>query len=157
MIYIQKHKKIIISITISFLWICLVGLFTGIFFETNDDRLFSEIFSGAMTGTPEFRSYYIHPFLGLFITFFYRITTTLPWYGLLLILLQWICHAAFTFCILNHSETTQKKLTAISFIIIYYAICFTFIAHIQFTSTAALLSITGYICLLFAFSCSYIP
>ena len=85
---IKKHKNLIFSIAISFLWICLISMTTGIYFETNDDRLFSEIFSGAMTGVPEFRSYYIHPFLGLIITLFYHITTVLPWYGLFLILFQ---------------------------------------------------------------------
>lgn len=143
---IKKHKNLIFSITISFLWICLISMITGIYFETNDDRLFSEIFSGAMTGTPEFRSYYIHPFLGLIITLFYRITTVLPWYGLVLILFQWICHVSFTYSVLSWYEKTRKKLAAFSLLTVYYGICFTFLAHIQFTSTAALLAITGYIC-----------
>lgn len=148
---LKNHKNLIFSVTISFLWICLISMTTGIYFETNDDRLFSEIFSGAMTGTPEFRSYYIHPFLGLFITFFYRITTTLPWYGLLLILFQWICHASFTHSALSRYEKTHEKLVLLSLLIAYYGICFTFIAHIQFTSTAALLAITGYLCLFLSF------
>lgn len=144
---IKKHKNLIFSIAISFLWICLISMITGIYFETNDDRLFSEIFSGAMTGTPEFRSYYIHPFLGLIITLFYRITTVLPWYGLFLILFQWICHASFTYSVLSWYEKTRKRLAAFSLLVAYYGICFTFLAHIQFTSTAALLAITGYVCL----------
>lgn len=144
---IKKHKNLIFSITISFLWICLISMTTGIYFETNDDRLFSEIFSGAMTGAPEFRSYYIHPFLGLIITLFYRITTVLPWYGLFLILFQWICHASFTYSVLSRYEKTRKKLVAFSLLTAYCGICFTFLAHIQFTSTAALLAITGYVCL----------
>lgn len=145
--FLKRHKNLIFSITIPFLWICLISMITGIYFETNDDRLFSEIFSGAMTGTPEFRSYYIHPFLGLLITLFYRITTVLPWYGLFLILFQWICHASFTYSVLSWYEKTRKKLTAFSLLTAYYGICFTFLAHIQFTSTAALLAVTGYICL----------
>lgn len=150
---IKRHKNLILAIIIPFLWICLVSMITGIYFETNDDRLFSEIFSGAMTGTPEFRSYYIHPFLGLIITLFYRITTILPWYGLFLILFQWICHASFTYSVLSRYEKTRKKTAAFSLpaacslLIVYYGICFTFVAHIQFTSTAALLAITGYVCL----------
>ena len=149
---IKRHKNLIFSITISFLWICLISMITGIYFETNDDRLFSEIFSGAMTGTPEFRSYYIHPFLGLLITLFYRITTVLPWYGLFLILFQWICHASFTYSVLSWYEKTRKKLAAFSLLTAYYGICFTFLAHIQFTSTAALLAITGYMCLFLSLS-----
>lgn len=150
---IKKHKNLIFSIAISFLWICLISMTTGIYFETNDDRLFSEIFSGAMTGVPEFRSYYIHPFLGLIITLFYHITTVLPWYGLFLILFQWICHASFTYSVLSWYEKTRKKtsafslLAACSLLTAYYGICFTFVAHIQFTSTAALLAVTGYVCL----------
>ena len=143
--HFTKHKNLIISVIIPFIWIFLISITSGIYFETNDDRLFSEIFSGAMTGSPEFRSYYIHPFLGLFITLFYRITTTVPWYGLLLILFQWICHAVFTFSILKYYENKRNKFIASVFAISYYAICFTFIAHIQFTSTAALLAITGYL------------
>lgn len=142
---IIKHKNLIISIIVPFIWIFLISITCGIYFETNDDRLFSEIFSGAMTGTPEFRSYYIHPLLGLIITFFYRITTAVPWYGLLLILFQWICHAVFTFAVLNYYESPKNKFVASVWTISYYAICFTFIAHIQFTSTAALLAITGYL------------
>lgn len=155
--YLRKHKNLIFSITISFLWICLISIVTGIYFETNDDRLFSEIFSGAMTGAPEFRSYYIHPFLGLIIMLFYRITTMLPWYGLFLILFQWICHAAFTYSVLSQYKKANKKtaafslLAACSLLIAYYGICFTFVAHIQFTSTAALLAVTGYVCLFLSF------
>ena len=154
---VKRNYKAIFSIVIPFLWICLISILTGIYFETNDDRLFNEIFSGAMTGSPEFRSYYIHPFLGLFITLFYRITTALPWYGLLLILFQWICHGVFTYSVLSWYENTHKKtvafslLAACSLLVVYYGICFTFVAHIQFTSTAALLAITGYLCLFLAF------
>jgi len=143
--HFTKHKNLIISVIIPFIWIFLISITCGIYFETNDDRLFSEIFSGAMTGSPEFRSYYIHPFLGLLITFFYHITTAIPWYGLLLILFQWICHAAFTFSILKYYEERKGKLITSVLAILYYSICFTFIAHIQFTSTSALLAITGYL------------
>ncbi|MBE5851417.1 MAG: hypothetical protein E7299_00445 [Lachnospiraceae bacterium] len=154
--HVIKHKNLILSVTLPLVWIFLITITCGIYFETNDDRLFSEIFSGAMTGTPEFRSYYIHPFLGLFITFFYHITTAIPWYGLLLILFQWICHASFTYAVLSFRENrlkqdcTQKIHTntfSVLFIAVYYSICFTFIAHIQFTSTAAMLAVTGYMLL----------
>ena len=50
---INRKIQYAVAFIVSMLFVFLIWYKSGIYFETNDDRLFSEIFSGAMTGAPE--------------------------------------------------------------------------------------------------------
>ncbi len=146
----MKDRKYRIPLTLcaAAVWIFLINHFAGIYFETNDDRLLSEIFSGSMTGSPEAHSYYVDYILGFVLALLYRVTDAVPWYGGMLVLFQFLCwfftaNAFFAAC-----RNRRERFTAAVCCIVLYAAGFHVIASIQFTSTAALLAITGYLCFL---------
>lgn len=89
----MKDRKYRIPLTLcaAAVWIFLINHFAGIYFETNDDRLLSEIFSGSMTGSPEAHSYYVDYILGFVLALLYRVTDAVPWYGGMLVLFQFLC------------------------------------------------------------------
>ena len=77
----DKKIRIPMAFCMAAALIFFIHRYVGIFFETNDDRLISEIFSGAMTGTPEAHAYYVDYILGFILSLLYRMTTAVPWYG----------------------------------------------------------------------------
>ena len=87
----DKKIRIPMAFCMAAAWIFFIHRYVGIFFETNDDRLISEIFSGAMTGTPEAHAYYVDYILGFILSLLYRMTTAVPWYGGMLVLFQFLC------------------------------------------------------------------
>lgn len=144
----DKKYRIPIAFCMAAGWILFISHYVGIFFETNDDRLISEIFSGAMTGTPEAHAYYVDYILGGVLSLLYRITTDVPWYGGMLVLFQFLCWFFAANAFLGRCKQKQDIFWAIVCCIVLYAAGFYVIAGIQFTSTAALLAITGYFCFL---------
>ena len=141
----NKKYRIPIAFSIAAIWIFFIYHTTGIFFETNDDRIITEILSGAMTGVPEAHTYYVGYFLGLFISSLYRLTTAVPWYGGMLVLFQFTCCFLIADAFLSRCSHKKDCLFALIFIMLIYAASFYVIAAIQFTSTAAMLAITGYL------------
>ncbi len=144
----SKKYRIPAALCMAALWIFLIYRFTGIFFETNDDRIISEIFSGAMTGVPEAHTYYVDYTLGFLLSSLYRITTAIPWYGGMLVLFQFLCCFFIADAFLSRCRNKKALLFALSFIALTYAAEIYVIASIQYTSTAAMLAITGYLCFL---------
>lgn len=144
----DKKIRIPMAFCMAAAWIFFIHRYVGIFFETNDDRLISEIFSGAMTGTPEAHAYYVDYILGFILSLLYRMTTAVPWYGGMLVLFQFLCWFFVANAFLGRCKSRRDCFFAIVCCIILYAAGFHVIAGIQFTSTAALLAITGYLCFL---------
>ncbi len=144
----DKKFRIPIAFCMAAVWIFFINRCAGIFFETNDDRLISEIFSGAMTGTPEAHAYYVDYILGFLLSLLYRMTTEVPWYGGMLVLFQFLCWFFIADAFLVCCKSRRDCFRAFVCCILLYAAGFYVIAGIQFTSTAALLAITGYLCFL---------
>lgn len=143
-----KKHRIPAALIMAALWIFLIYRFAGIFFETNDDRILSEIFSGAMTGAPEAHSYYVDYLLGFVLSLLYRATAAIPWYGGMLVLFQFLCCFFTADAFFSRCTRRRDVLFALILCAILYADSFYIIANIQYTSTAAMLAITGYLCLL---------
>lgn len=141
-----KKYRIPLSFCIAALWLFCIYRFAGIYFETNDDRILTEIFSGAMTGSPEAHAYYVNYLLGFLLSSLYRLTTAIPWYGGMLVLFQFLCHFLIVDAFLSRSKSKKNFFFAFIFCVLLYAAGFYTIANIQFTSTAAMLAIIGYLC-----------
>lgn len=144
----DKKFRIPIAFCMAAAWIFFINCSAGIFFETNDDRLISEIFSGAMTGTPEAHAYYVDYILGFILSLLYHMTAEVPWYGGMLVLFQFLCWFFTANAFLGRCKSRSDCFRAFVCCILLYAAGFYVIAGIQFTSTAALLAITGYLCFL---------
>lgn len=144
----NKKYRIPAAFCMAAIWIFFIYRTVGIYFETNDDRMIAEILSGAMTGVPEAHTYYVGYLLGLLFSSLYRLTTDIPWYGGTLVLFQFICCFLIADAFLSRCRHKKDCFFAIIFIILIYSISFYVVAGIQFTSTAAMLAITGYLCFL---------
>ncbi|MBE5851422.1 MAG: hypothetical protein E7299_00470 [Lachnospiraceae bacterium] len=139
----KKKYLMFLSILPAFLWIVLIYYKTGILFETNDDRYISEILSGALTGTPTAHTTYVNYLLCLPLMFLYRITANIAWYGILLIVAQVLCYS-----ILIYAFYTKWKLYSLLFFPGVLCSGLYITGFLQYTSTAALLAVTGYVALL---------
>lgn len=139
----KKKYYIFFSILPAFLWIVFIYYKTGILFETNDDRYISEILSGALTGAPEAHTTYVNYLLCLPLMFLYRITGNIAWYGILLVAIQVLCHS-----ILFYAFYTKWKLYSLPFFLGVLLSGLYIAGLLQYTSTAALLAVTGYVVLL---------
>ncbi len=148
LISMNKKYRIPLAFGIAAIWLFLIYRTTGIFFETNDDRIITEILSGAMTGVPEAHTYYVGCFFGIPLSMLYRLTTAVPWYGGMLVLFEFICCFFIADAFLSHCRHKKDCFFALIFIMLIYASSFYIIAGIQFTSTAAMLAVTGYVCFL---------
>lgn len=143
----RRYQKILAPVVI-LLIIVFVWKKTGIFFESNDDKLITEILSGVQTGTPDAHVGYVSYLLTLPISLLYRITNKVPWYGLFLIFAQALAYVGILESLYsqcrNLVETALGTLIAAALILagLYDLGC------IQYTSTAAILGVAGYFCLL---------
>lgn len=144
----RKHLLLIISVFTNLLLFILLHYLLGFYFETNDDKCITDILTGTFSPGPEAHTMHINYLLTLIWAGLYRLTSSVPWYGGSLILLEWIAYTCINYCFL----TTAKNRTGT---IIRQAIylCFFFssiysLANVQFTMVAALLAATGYFYLL---------
>lgn len=120
----------------------------GIYFETNDDRYIASILSGVITSEPDAHVLYVNYLLTFPLSLLYRLTTAVPWYGGMLILFQWLAYynildSAYIRC-RNTFQIIAVTAMTFSFFMAY---CY-MLGLIQYTSTAALLAMSGYVCLI---------
>lgn len=140
----KKNYKHLWSFILSLLFVVAVFLKAGIYFETNDDKIITEILAGTslLEGNPH--AIYVNYFLALPLSLLYQLTSHIPWYGGMLILFHalayfFICDSIFERCV---SKTTMIIMSCVlgffMLLNIYH------ISMIQYTSTAALLAVAGY-------------
>ena len=142
----EKYKSLF-AVLLAVFSILAVWYKTGIFFGTNDDRVITEMLAGTVVQTPDSHVKIINWLLAVVLCRLYSITTAIPWYGLCLILfhaVSWFAiHDSILSCCGNKPEIAAGiALGCGSFLINLYST-----GLIQFTSTAALLAIAGYVSL----------
>ena len=85
--------------------VAVLGVFAALrfdyYYDLNDDVLMKDILAGVYTGTPEGHNIQMLWLVSAFISLFYRMIGTLPWYGLFLCL----CHFGSLF-----SDSKKKPL-----------------------------------------------
>lgn len=86
--------RILISIGIPLLYLFAVSKMTGLCFETNDDRVITEILSGTLTGEPDGHTVQSNYLLSYPLSVLYRVSVRVPWYGGLLVLCHFLAYAA---------------------------------------------------------------
>lgn len=127
----------------AFIWIKKMG----IYFETNDDRIIAEILSGAHSVAPDPHTVHENYLLMLPLSLLYRITDGISWYGWCLIL----CHGGAWFVIessfLSRCKKAKDYLLAVIGLGGLFLGSLSLIGRIQFTSTAVILAVAGYLSL----------
>lgn len=147
---IKRPFKIILAAVISFAFMLIIYFRLGFFYETNDDRLIAEILSGAMCGTPNAHTVYVNYLLSLPLSFLYCITTQIPWYGGMLLLFQFLFYFAVINSFFSRCRNILELFISSGLCCCIFLINIYVIALTQYTSTAILLALAGYISLLLA-------
>lgn len=120
----------------------------GCFFETNDDRFIAEVLSGALGGVPEAHVVYVNYILSYPLSLLYKLCGGVPWYGLMLLWFQILVYTALFHSVCSRGKTLADRVMAVGFIGSCILLNLYITAAVQYTSTAALMAVTGYICLL---------
>lgn len=145
---IRKICRWLFSIMFSLAMIAAVWMKTGIFFESNDDRYLTEILSGTLGGTASAQTVYVNYLYALPLTWLYQMTAAVPWYGLSLVFFLALSYCLVLNCLLECSRNKKQKAAAIAAVAILFLLNLFFASRIQYTSTAILLALSGYICLM---------
>lgn len=120
---------------------------TGIGFETNDDKCIAEILAGVIAPTPDAHVVYVNYVLALPLSLLYRVTARIPWYGAFLIALQGIAYGSMLDSLYDRCRSRRDYFLSTLAGIGLFFINFYLTGQIQYTSTAALLAMAGYVCL----------
>lgn len=128
---------------LGFVWTVL-----GNYFETNDDRFIAEILSGAIGGQPEAHVVYVNYLLSWPISVLYRLNVRIPWYGLLLLLFQIFTYTALFQSAYSRGKSVVEKAVIAGFMGSCVLLNLYITVAVQYTSTAAIMAVTGYMCLL---------
>ncbi|MBP5222683.1 MAG: hypothetical protein J6Z35_05935 [Lachnospiraceae bacterium] len=144
-------KKVIktgLSVLLPVVFLILLERKAGIYFETNDDRIITEILCGVMGNRPDCHAVYVNSMLGGILSFLYRIFGEIPWYGGLLILLHAISDFVIFRGIYEKCESWAEMVCASAVCAMILLVQIYITGQIQYTSTATLLASAGYVCLI---------
>lgn len=81
----ENHLIVLITLLIS---IIIWSIRFDFYYDLNDDVFMRDIMSGSYTGTPDAHSIYALYPMGIFISFFYKLYRSFPWYGAFLFFFQ---------------------------------------------------------------------
>lgn len=140
----------IVAISIASAWMVLlfIVLKLGVGYETNNDRIINEIFSGAMTGNTDLHAIYINYLIGIFISSLYNITKAVPWYGIFLLLCYVLINSAVLTVLLNKGRTIKEQVY-LWFLGMLVILCNLYIFSVlQYTTISGALAVAGYVWLL---------
>lgn len=140
----QKYKTFF-AILLALFAVTAVWYKAGIFFATNDDRVITEMLAGTVVQIPDPHVKVVNWLLAALLCQLYGITAGVPWYGLCLILFHVVSWFAIYDGILSCCRRKLEIAAGVAlgcgcFVINLYSV-----GMIQFTSTAALLAIAGYV------------
>lgn len=144
----QLTGKFIVAVCVVLGWLVCVWNKCSICFETNDDRLISEILAGVVTVRPDGHAVYVHYFLAKPLSVLYRLLPGIAWYGLFLILAYGIVFVLLLNCMLRQCEKKRDYFTAVLVTLGLFLCTLQMLSMIQYTSTAAFVAIGGYTYLL---------
>lgn len=111
-------------------------------FEENDDIAMCMIASGAYSGSPDAHLVFINYLYGLFLVALYNITTSVEWYTISFCIINIISLSVIIHSVLRSYSNTLLKIAIAA---IFYIIEIRLILLLQFTTTAAIASLAGFI------------
>lgn len=138
----QKYTRIInliISLLIAAGMFVLFRLLTGFIYLTNDDMYLQAIVSGELSGTPDAHMIYSNYILGQILSLLYRLTPAIPWYGIYLVGVCFVCAWIILYrCLSECRKICTKAAVSVLFLILSFCAIFRHIAMIQYTVVAAI-------------------
>lgn len=126
-------------------WLALAGLAAFVMppaWEDTDDARMAMIAAGiGGVDGPSERLVYMSQFLGLTLRVLFMTVPGLPWYGLMLLSFHVVAHSGLTTIWIR--ITKQRRLLRIALLSVQLALAAYLWTHLQFTTTAALLTVSG--------------
>ena len=114
-----------------------VGLLYGYFYDLNDDVLMKDILSGVYTGKPEGHNIQMLYPVSFFISIFYRIIRAADWYGIYLLVCQYL---SLSLIIGFVADKTKKALKVAAFVLlICSSLMFGHLVIVQYTFAVAMM------------------
>lgn len=141
-------SRFVLALLISCSYILAVYCACEMWFETNDDVFLSELMSGKITGNPEFRCTFLNPIVAFPISLLYRITTAVPWWGILIFSTLFLVVFSVSFSMLLVTESFSEMMLGLTLLLGNLFLCIYTICQSQFTSASMLIAFCGYIILL---------
>lgn len=138
----QKYIRIInliISLLIAAGMFVLFRLLTDFIYLTNDDMYLQAIVSGELSGTPDAHMIYSNYILGLILSLLYRLIPSIPWYGIYLVGVCFVCAWIILYrCLSGCRKISAKAAVGMLFFVLSFCAIFRHIAKIQYTVVAAI-------------------
>lgn len=144
----KNHYRKIFAVLMAIVAMMMVYFKMGIYFETNDDRIITEMLSGAITHIPDACVQMSNYLLAAPIAWLYRMVGGIPWYGIILIFFHAVSYVAIFESILSCCSKKHELAVGIALGGALFLINLYLIGLIQWTSSAALLAISGYVYLI---------
>ncbi len=146
---IAVAPKRVLAVGMTVLFAVMIIALAGICFETNDDRATVEFLSGSLTGSPDARAIHLNYMLSYPLMRLYSVLPDVPWYGLFLIAVHCVALYLIIKNILDILRTKEGIVWGVLLSASLLLADIYMLSRIQYTSTAALLAIAGYSCVLF--------
>ena len=140
----NARRDRLISLIFVAVIMCVVAVGFDYYYDLNDDVLMKDILSGIYTGVPETHNIQmLWPVSALF-AFLYKVCPVVPWMGVVLCLIQYVCLYLIEYRTLTFFSSTIPKIVMVA---VSAAIVFSFllehIVFIQYTITAAMMAATA--------------
>lgn len=105
--FCKKHENLILTGVLLLVLMVFTAIRYDYYYDLNDDVLMKDILAGVYTGEPEGHNIQMLWLISAFISLFYKVARTLPWYGLFLC----GCHYTSIGLIVHRSLSFCKKLS----------------------------------------------
>ncbi len=145
---LANWQCILISVFSAMAILLFIVVKLGGCYETNNDRIINEIFSGTMTGTPDAHAIYVNYILGIIFSGLYSITKAVPWWGLFLLSCYALINIFVLTALLKRGKTLKEQLF---FYVLGCGIILTnlyIFSALQYTTIAGALAVAGYVWIL---------
>ena len=139
----KNYRRFHFSLSVNLLFLLFFATVFYCQFETNDDYAMKMIASGAF-GSPDSHLIYINSFIGYILKTFYTLTPHIPWYEVFQFLLILISLSAVMYVLINRES---NNLYLILLLMTVFLSAHSLYTTLQFTRTASILAIAGYLLL----------
>ena len=147
---IKKYENCILTLIAMAVNVLLMGMLFDFYYDLNDDTMMHDIMSGVYSGTPDGHNMQTLYPLGALIALCYKLSRTVPWYGLFLCLCQFgcFCLVGVRLCSLrdimelrdSRKKLSGKLLRLLMLSLFQWGVWLSHLVNVQYTITCAMLS-----------------
>ncbi|MDE5818580.1 MAG: hypothetical protein K2N41_05125 [Lachnospiraceae bacterium] len=141
---LRTIRDMLFTLAATLLCAIAVGYFYDCYYDLNDDVLIKDILAGTYTGTPEGRNIQMLYPVGFLISVLYRLSPTLPWYGIFLCTCHALCFWLIGKRVISFTNGFLKKSILLLFQTFLFAgLLLWELVYVQYSVTCAMLVATG--------------